>query len=112
MKRRGKRVGIALGGLAVIVGGVQGFLTLAEGSVAERPTQPPATRPAAKSTCAQARVTQLPTGMQESERELVPFSATQLGVNTVISDGSTVLMPVISSRSMRTALSGARCSAG
>ena len=43
-------------------------------------------RPAAKSTCAQAVVTRLPSGMEQSERRLVPFSSTQLGVTTVFSD--------------------------
>lgn len=45
-------------------------------------------RPAAKSTCPQAVVMQPPAGMEVTERELVPFSSTQLGVNTVISDAA------------------------
>ena len=44
------------------------------------------TRAATKSTCPQAVVTRPPVGMNVSERKLVPFSSTQLGVNTVISD--------------------------
>ena len=43
-------------------------------------------RPAAKNTCARAIVTKVPSGMEVSERELVPFSSTQFGVNTVFSD--------------------------
>jgi hypothetical protein len=43
-------------------------------------------RPAAKSTCRQAVVTRPPAGMEVSERELTPFSSTQLGVSTVLSD--------------------------
>ena len=57
------------------------------------------TRPAAKNTCAQAIVTQVPSGMEVSERELVPFSSTQLGVNTVFSDTTGAAEP--SSRSRR-----------
>jgi hypothetical protein len=45
-------------------------------------------RPATKSTCPQAIVTRPPVGMGVSERKLVPFSSTQLGVNTVISDAT------------------------
>jgi hypothetical protein len=43
-------------------------------------------RPAAKNTCTQAIVTKVPSGMEVFERELVSFSSTQLGVNTVFSD--------------------------
>jgi hypothetical protein len=57
------------------------------------------TRPAAKNTCAQVIVTQVPSGMEVSERELVPFSSTQLGVNTVFSDTTGAAEP--SSRSRR-----------
>jgi hypothetical protein len=56
-------------------------------------------RPAAKSTCAQAVVTRVPSGMEQSERKLVPFSSTQLGVNTVFSDTTGAAEP--SSRSRR-----------
>jgi hypothetical protein len=56
-------------------------------------------RPAAKNTCARAIVTKVPSGMEVSERELVPFSSTQLGVNTVFSDTTGAAEP--SSRSRR-----------
>jgi hypothetical protein len=56
-------------------------------------------RPAAKNTCPQAIVTKVPSGMELSERELVPFSSTQLGVNSVFSDITGAAEP--SSRSRR-----------
>lgn len=55
-------------------------------------------RPAAKNTCAQAIVTKVPSGMELSERELVPFSRTQLGVNTVFSDATGAAEPSSHSR--------------
>jgi hypothetical protein len=41
-----------------------------------------------KKTCPQAVVLRPPAGMHVSDRELVPFSATQLGVHTEISEAS------------------------
>jgi hypothetical protein len=55
-------------------------------------------RPAAKSMCPQAIVTQPPSGMELSDRELVPFSSTRLGVNTVFSDTIEAAQPPSRSR--------------
>lgn len=63
-------------------------------------------RPAAKSTCPEAVVTQLPSGMHVSERELVPFSATQLGVNTVISDRTEEAKPASGFRTIEVVSGG------
>jgi hypothetical protein len=55
-------------------------------------------RPAAKIMCPQAIVTQPPSGMELSDRELVPFSSTQLGLNTVFSDTTEAAQPPSRSR--------------
>ena len=80
-------VGATIGCLAVALA------YLGYGVLAPLQDQPPLTgghgfsrRPSAKSTCPEAIVTRPPSGMAVSDRQLVPFSSTQLGVNTVISD--------------------------
>ena len=84
----GALLGSTLGCLAVALGYL-GYGVLAPPDEAPLPvSQDLSRRPAAKSTCPQAIVTQLPSGMHVSERQLVPFSSTQLGVNTVISDAT------------------------
>jgi hypothetical protein len=82
-------IGATIGCLAVTLG------YLGYGVLAPVADEPPLTvgqdfsrRPAAKSTCPEATVTQPPSGMEVSDRELVPFSSTQLGVKTVISDAT------------------------
>jgi hypothetical protein len=89
----GAVVGVTIGCLAVTLG------YLGYGVLAPLRDEPPpagqnlSSRPAAKSTCPQAIVTRPPSGMQVSERELVPFGPTQLGVNTVISDATGTAEP-------------------
>jgi hypothetical protein len=63
-------------------------------------------RPAAKSTCPQAIVTQPPPGMELSDRELVPFSSTKLGVNTVFSDITETAGPPSRSRTIEVVSGG------
>ena len=63
-------------------------------------------RPAAKSTCPQAVVTQPPAGMEVSERELLPFSSTQLGVSTVLSDTADAAEPSSRSRTIEVVSGG------
>jgi hypothetical protein len=76
-----------VGCLAVILGCVSyGLLARLRDEAPLAVGQNLSTRPAAKSTCAQVVVTKPPAGMDVSERELVPFSSSQLGMNTVISD--------------------------
>jgi hypothetical protein len=75
-----------VGCLAVILGVSYGFLARLHDEAPLAVGQNLSSRPAAKSTCPQAVVMQPPAGMEVTERELVPFSSTQLGVNTVISD--------------------------
>jgi hypothetical protein len=91
-------VGATIGCLAVILGymgyGVLGPLR----DEAPRTGQNLSSRPAAKSTCPEAIVTQPPSGMHVSDRELVPFSSTQLGVNAVISDATGTAEPPSASR--------------
>jgi hypothetical protein len=91
-------VGVTIGCLAVILGSV-GYGVLAPlRDEMPRTGQNLSSRPAAKSTCPQAIVTHPPPGMHVSERELVPFSSTQLGVNTVISDRTGAAEPPSGSR--------------
>ena len=90
----GAVVGVTIGCLAVTLGYL-GYGVLAPPRD-EAPTpagQNLSSRPAAKSTCPQAFVTRPPSGMHVSERELVPFGPTQLGVNTVISDATGTAEP-------------------
>ena len=83
----GAVLGATIGCLAATLGYLGYSVVAPRLDEAPRPVrQDLSSRPAAKSTCPQAVVTQPPSGMHVSERELVPFSATQLGVNTVISD--------------------------
>jgi hypothetical protein len=90
----GAVVGVTIGCLAVTLGYL-GYGVLAP----QRDEAPPpagqnlSSRPAAKSTCPQAIVTRPPSGMHVSERELVPFSSTKLGVNTVISEATGAAEP-------------------
>jgi hypothetical protein len=79
--------------LAVILGVSYGFLARLRAEAPLAVDQSLSKRPAAKSTCPQAVVTQPPAGMEVSERELVPFSSTQLGMNTVISDTAAAAEP-------------------
>lgn len=63
-------------------------------------------RPAAKNTCPQAVVTRPPAGMEVSERELVPFSSTQLGTNTLITDTADGAEPSSRSRTIEVVSGG------
>lgn len=94
----GAVVGATIGCLAATLGYL-GYSVLAPPlDEAPRPVrQDMSSRPAAKSTCPQAVVTP-PSGMQMSERELVPFSSTQLGVNTVINEATGAAKPPSHSR--------------
>jgi hypothetical protein len=90
----GAVVGATIGCLAATLG------YLGYGAWAPLRAEPPppavenlSSRPAAKSTCPQAIVTRPPSGMHLSERELVPFSSTQLGVKTVIDDATGTAEP-------------------
>jgi hypothetical protein len=92
-------IGATIGCLAVTLG------YLGYGVLAPVADEPPVTvgqdfsrRPAAKSTCPEAIVTRPPSGMAVSDRELVPFSSAQLGVNTVISDPTGTAEPPSDSR--------------
>jgi hypothetical protein len=95
-----------VGCLAVILGVSYGLLTRLHDEVPLALGQNLSTRPAAKSTCPQAVVTQPPAGMEVSERELVPFSSTQLGMNTVISDTADAAEPSVRSRTIEVVSGG------
>lgn len=79
---------VATIGCLVVILGLAGYSALARlHDEAPLPVgQNLSSRPAAKNTCTQAIVTKVPSGMEVFERELVPFSSTQLGVNTVFSN--------------------------
>ena len=87
-----------VGCLVVILGVSYSLLSRLQEEAAVAGGQSLSRRPAAKSACPQAVVTQPPAGMEVSERELVPFSSSQLGTNTVITDGADGAEPA-SSRS-------------
>lgn len=96
----------AVGCLAVILGVIYGLLTRLHDEAPLAVGQNLSTRPAAKSTCPQAVVTQPPAGMEVSERELVPFSSTQLGMNTVVSDTADAAEPSARSRTIEVVSGG------
>lgn len=91
---------VATIGCLVVILGVAGYSVLAR--LHDEPSPPIGQnlsgRSAAKNTCAQAIVTKVPSGMELSERELVPFSSTQLGVNSVFSDITGAAEPSARSR--------------
>jgi hypothetical protein len=94
----GAVLGATIGCLTAILGYL-GYSVLAPPlDEAPRTVHQDLSRPAAKSTCPQAVVTRPPSGMQMSERELVPFSSTQLGVNTVINEATGAAKPPSHSR--------------
>jgi hypothetical protein len=96
-----------VGGLAVILGCVSyGLLARLQDEAPLAVGQNLSSRPAAKSTCPQAVVTQPPAGMEVSERELLPFSSTQLGMNTVISDTADAAEPSARSRTIEVVSGG------
>jgi len=96
----------ALGCLAVVLAVSYGFLARLHDEAPLAVDQSLSTRPAAKITCPQAVVTQPPAGMEVSERELVPFSSTQLGMNTVISDTAGEAEPSSRSRTIEVVSGG------
>jgi hypothetical protein len=95
-----------IGCLAVILAVSYGLLTRLHDETPLAVGQNLSMRPAAKSTCPQAVVTQPPAGMEVSERELVPFSTTQLGMNTVISDTADAAEPTARSRTIEVVSGG------
>jgi hypothetical protein len=90
----------AFGCLAVILGVGYGLLAQLHDEASLAVGHSLSGRPAAKSTCPQAVVTRPPAGMEVSERELVPFSSTQLGMNTVIGDTADAAEPSARSRTI------------
>jgi hypothetical protein len=96
----------AFGCLAVILSVGYGLLAQLHDEAPLAVGQSLSGRPAAKSTCPQAVVTQAPGGMEVSERELVPFSSTQLGMNTVISDTADAAGPSARSRTIEVVSGG------
>jgi hypothetical protein len=96
----------ALGCLAVILGVSYGLLARLHDEAPVAVDQSISRRPAAKSTCPQAVVTQPPAGMEVSERELLPFSSTQLGVSTVLSEIADAAKPSSRSRTIEVVSGG------
>jgi hypothetical protein len=96
----------AIGCLAVILAVSYGLLARLRDEAPLAVDQSLSRRPAAKSTCPQAVVTQPPAGMEVSERELVPFSSTQLGMNTVISETDDAAEPSPRSRTIEVVSGG------
>jgi hypothetical protein len=81
---------VALASLVLVLCCVAGCSNVVlPASVGQQKPSPTSSSPAGeKRTCPQAVVTRPPLGMHVSDRELVPFSATQLGVHTEISEAS------------------------
>jgi hypothetical protein len=94
------------GCLAVILSASYAFLAPLHDEAPLAVGQNLSSRPAAKSTCPQAVITQPPAGMEVSERELVPFSSTQLGMNTVITDTADGAEPSSRSRTIEVVSGG------
>ena len=86
----GSRGCAALASFGLVLCSVAGcsYVTVPAGVGPEGASTPASSRVGGKKTCPEAVVIQPPTGMRISDRELVPFSATQLGVHTEISEAS------------------------